>query len=268
MRKRKYLIAMAGVTAVSVVAAGSAFGGGSLQGQTTTVVVSSKPQDKKLPGPVSSLTVNVDTQYSIDGNAQSPFVGKALNTKVEFPKDFTFTPPKPQCDPAVIQNTTTEAALAACGPAQVGTGRADIITPANTAIGAVVTAFNGTPNGGLPVVLLHSRTTANTTTVLIGTLRTSDQGPQFGKQLDVIVPTLPLGAVITHFETTIPQLVTVKGKKAKKGKKAVPAKYYIGAKCSTKKWDFRVRSFYNNGASTSADASLACKQKASKKPKK
>ncbi len=104
---------------------------------------------------------------------------------------------------------------------------------------AVVTAFNGTPSGGQPddpAAQPHNRQHHH------GPDRDpAHVGPavSFGKQLNVIVPILPLGFVITHFETTIPQLLTVKGKKAKKGKKAVPAKYYVGAKCSTKKWDFQ-----------------------------
>ena len=133
----------------------------------------------------------------LDDGTPSPRCRKALNTKVEFPKDFIFTPPKPQCDPAVIAEHDDRGctrrllvllrSVRAAAVLDRGAGHTGIVP-------AVVTAFNGTPNGGIPVVLLHEPDgmPRNTTTVLIGTLRTSDQGPQFGKMLDVIVPTLPL----------------------------------------------------------------------------
>ena len=47
-----------------------------------------------------------------------------------------------------------------------------------------MTAFNGTKPAGLDTILLHSRTSAGTTTVLTGTLKQSDVGG-FGKMLDV-----------------------------------------------------------------------------------
>ena len=266
MRKRNYLIGMAGALVLSLGVAGTANAAGTLTGQTVKVTASSKPQDKKAVGPISSLKVEVDTTY--DGNQLPPFTGKAINTKVDFPKDFVFTPPKAQCDPNTggFNTSTTEVAKSLCGPAQVGTGSARILAPAIVGgqLTANVTAFNGTTPEGLPTILLHSRTSAGTTTVLVGTLRRSDQGGKFGTVLDVIVPPLPLGAVIVHFETTIPQLLTVKANK----KKNKPAKYYVGAKCSTKTWNFQARSTYDNGATTIGTSSAPCKQKKSKKKKK
>ena len=261
MRKRNYLIGMAGALVLSVAVAGTAHAAGTLTGQTIKATVSSPAQDKKAVGGINSLKIEVDTTYS----GTFPFTGKAINTKVDMPKDFVFTPPKAQCDPntAGFNTSTTEVAKSLCGPAQVGSGNARLAggVPGVT---AVVTAFNGTTPEGLPTILLHSRTSANTTTVLVGTLRPGTQGGPYGTTLDVVVPILPAGFVITHFETTIPKLLTVKANKKKKK----PAKYYVGAKCSKKVWAFQGRSTYDNGATTTSAVTVPCKQKKAKKKKK
>ena len=195
---------------------------------------------------------------------------------VDFPRDFAFrTRGVPQCDPNSpgFGTSTTAAAVAACGPSQIRTGRANL-AGAVAGVTAVVTAFNGTTPAGFPTVLLHSRTTAGTTTVLIGTLRVSDQGTKFGNVLDVVVPILPLGFVITKFETTIPKKVVKKAVKKKVNprtgkviRKAKPAQFYISARCSTNTWDFQARSTYTDGVpSTVASTTAACKAK--KPPKR
>ena len=114
---------------------------------------------------------------------------------------------------------------------------------------AVVTAFNGTQPAGNPTILLHSRTTAGTTTVLVGALE-NGVGGTFGKQLNVTVPILPLGFVITRFQTAIPQLQTVKGKKANKKPARRPSRPSTTSvsKCSTKNWTFQARSTADTGA--------------------
>jgi hypothetical protein len=264
MRKRKLMIGAASALALSVAVAGVAQGAGTLTGQTITETVSSPPQDKKVPGPVTTFKTQVDTQYT---GTTPPFTGKVSNDKVDFPKDFVFTPGTlPQCNPATIATADTAGALSACGASQVGSGNA-VINGAVQNVQAVVTAFNGTPNEGLPTVLLHSRTgpPLNSTTVLVGTLRPGPGGA-YGKTLDVNVPLLAGGAfVITSFNTAIPKKQTVK-KNKKKGK---PAKFYVSAKCSTKTWQFQVRGTADAGSTApTGTASIPCKQKKSKKKKK
>ncbi len=267
MRKRNVMIGVAGALALSICTAGSAQAQtpGTLTGQTLEVTATAGKLDKKVPGPVNNLNVVVNTQYTTPTTSPPSFSGKVINTKVDFPKDFVFTPPTAKCDPNTpgFSTSTTEAALAACSPAKVGEGAANL-AGAVAGVTAKVTAFNGTPQGANPTILLHSRTTANTTTVLIGALE-NGAGGTYGKQLNVTVPILPLGFVITRFQTAIPQLPTVKANK-KKGK---PAKYYVGATCTTKKWTFQARSTADNGAAlTTPQVVLPCTQKPSKKKKK
>jgi hypothetical protein len=270
MRKRKFLIGTAATLALSVGISGVAHAAGTLNGQTVDAVVNSGKQDKKKPGPITTFTINVDTQYT---GTTAPFDNKANNTKVDFPRDWSFfTNGIPQCNPATISTLDTAAAQNACRGSIVGSGKANL-AGAVAGVTAVVTAFNGTPApGGEPVIILHSRTSAplNSTASLIGTLRNGPGGP-YGKTLDVVVPALGGGAfVITHFETTIPKKLV---KKANKKKKKA-AKYFVAAKCSKKSWQFQARSTYTTpantqSATTTADTDVVpCKQKKKKKKKK
>ena len=274
MSKRKIVIGAVAAAAMSIAVAGVAQGAYTLQGQSLVVDASAPKLDKKTPGAINSLFVDVITNYS---GTTGPVDKKANNTKVYFPTDFSFnTKGLPQCDPngSGFNTSDTAAALAACGPgspignAQVGSGSAAIVGPID-GITAVVTAFNGTQPAGLSTILLHSRTSANTTTVLVGTLKPSDTGG-FGKMLDVPVPPLPLGLAISDFKTTVGKTKIPTGKaasSAKKKKKKAP-KYYIMAKCSKKKWNFQAVSTYDVGSPTTAPATDTCKQKPKKKKKK
>ena len=269
MRKRKYLVGAAAAAVLSMGVATVAQGDYTLQGQSLVVDASAGKLDKKKPGPVNSFFVDVITNYTGTTGAVDK---KANNTKVYFSKDYQFkTTGLAQCDPngPGFGTSTTEAAKTQCGPSQVGQGSAAIVGPI-AGITAVVTAFNGTKPAGLDTILLHSRTSAGTTTVLTGTLKPSDVGG-FGKMLDVPVPPLPLGLAISDFKTTIGKVKLPKGGKkagASAKKKKKPAQYYIMAKCSKKKWNFQAVSTYDVGSPTTATATDTCKQKASKKKKK
>ncbi|MBM3667301.1 MAG: hypothetical protein FJW90_07450 [Actinobacteria bacterium] len=236
--------------------------------QQLEVKTSAGKLDKKKAGPVNSLFVDVITPYTGSG---LPIDKRATNTKVYFPKDYSFsTKGLSQCDPnaAGFNTSTTEAAKAACGASQVGSGSAALVG-AVAGVTAVVTAFNGTQPEGRDTILLHSRTTAGTTTVLIGTLKPSNIGG-FGKMLDVPVPLLLGGAfAISDFNTTIPK-VQLPGKAASsaKKKKKKAKKYYVMAKCSKKKWTFRADSTYDDSSTSTASDQTTCKQKKAKKKKK
>jgi hypothetical protein len=273
MRKRKFLIGAVAALAVSVAVAGIAMAGPVSQ-QTIGVTVVSGKQDKKIHGKIGSLDVNVDTTYT----EPPPYTGKAVLTRVYFPKDWKFqTRGLNTCDKATLAGTTTEQARASvCGPAEVGNGESTVKSLI-TATG-VVTAFNGVPSGGRPTILLHNRVGAplNNTTVLEGILQPSDD-PAYGTMLVVTVPILASGFVITHFGTTItpnPKLPAAGGKKAsaaaKKKKKKTPPQFYIMARCGkSKKWVFDARSNYDTGVTTnSPDVTVPCKQKKAPKKKK
>jgi hypothetical protein len=270
MRTRKIAVGALTAAVLSMATAGVATADYTLQGQSLVVDASAGKLDKKKPGPVNSLFVDVITNYTGTTGAVDR---KANNTKLYFPKDYSFkTTGLAQCDPngPGFGTSTTESAKALCGASQVGQGSAQIVGPI-AGITAVVTAFNGTKPAGLDTILLHSRTSAGTTTVLNGTLKPSNVAG-YGKMLDVPVPPLPLGLAISDFKTTINKVkLPSKGKAAgaaAKKKKAAP-QFFVMAKCSKKNktWTFQAISTYDSGSPTTATATDKCKQKKAKKKK-
>ena len=119
MRKRNVMIGVAGALALSIAVAGSAQAAGTLTGQTLEVDGYRRQAGQEDVGPVHNLNVVVNTQYN---GTTPPFTGKVINTKVDFPKDFVFTPPTAQCDPNSpgFGASTTEAAIGCMRP---GSGR-------------------------------------------------------------------------------------------------------------------------------------------------
>jgi hypothetical protein len=234
MRTRTILCgALATVVAVAAVpaVASAAVIKQTIGGAASPSKVSNSP---KLAKPVS-LRVDTDTAY--DAYPPSSY---SSSVNVDFDNDFVFnTKGIPTCT-ATLTNTTTEQALAACGAAKVGAGSATINGAGAFAnLAGVVTAFNGAPQGGLPVILLHARVSGalNTTSVLVGVLKPSPLGGDYGKRLEVTVPPLAGGqAVITHFDTTVSRPLTVKKKiKVKGKKKTVKVKSgYVTASCRDK----------------------------------
>jgi hypothetical protein len=265
MRKRNYVMGLVAVLAISVVAPSAAHA--AITGNTMSVVVSANKQDKKIKGP-ADIGVTIDTQHSFPDLTPGQ---TASNAVVDFDKNFAFNSGKIKtCNPALLAGTTTEAAKAACPGTEVGKGDAGLCTFAGTcSVTAVVTAFNGVKSGGNLVLLLHTRTSAGTTSVLLGQLITSPLGGEFGKRLDVTVPdTTPTGQELVHFFTSIPKTVSEKKKvKDKKtGKKKTVKSYYISASCSNKSWEFRETNTYRlGGGQQTASATVPCTQKKAKK---
>jgi hypothetical protein len=268
MRKRKYLIGATLALAASVAFAGIAQA--VLTDQVFIVSVGAKKQQKKTRG-AADINITLDTIET----PPTPAAQTASLVYVDFDKDFAITPGKlPTCNPTALTGTTTEAALAACGASKVGTGGATLcsamggcaLTPGG-GIQGVVTAFNGVPSGGTSLIL-HARfgPPANTTTVLTGVFSASPLGPTYGPRLAVTVPDTALtGLHLTHFQTAIPKLVTVKANKKKKK----PAKYYVSAKCSDKTWEFRSEDMGRAGRPTNIETTtVPCKQLRPKKKKK
>jgi hypothetical protein len=277
MRKRKYLIGATLALAVSVVVA--AVAQATVDKQTLIVSSSTPKQEKKTKGG-AEINVTVDTSETPPTSATQT----AAETDVDFDKDFTFNAGKlPTCNPTSLAGTDTATANTLCGASKVGSGAATLCsalggcaaTPGG-GIQGTVTAFNGVPSGGNLSIILHARfgPPANATTVLNGTLVQSPLGAPYGKRLVVSVPDTALtGLHLTHFQTEIPKMVTVKGKKkkGKKGKKGkkIPPKYYVSANCSDKTWDFKSTTTFRAGAPTQvAQTSVPCTQKKTKKKKK
>ncbi|MGH2955875.1 MAG: hypothetical protein ACRDL6_02635 [Solirubrobacterales bacterium] len=284
MRKRTYVIGLSLALAGSLAMASAAQA--IVTGQTLTVSVGGTKQDKKVPGP-ASLDVNIATSIT----PPTPAAQTAAQTDLDFDRDFRFFPGRLQdCSPAQLANTTTAAAIAACGRAQVGTGDATLCSAAGgcaaLTIPAVVTAFNGTPSGGSPTILLHVKAggiaAAVPNLVLVGTLINSPAGGEFGKRLSVQVPdTSSQGVHITNFHTAVPKQRTqtptkkqkkkckTKPKKAKKNCLNKKKKFYVMARCSDRNWEFRETTNFRAGGGTQiANTNESCVKRGAKKKKK
>jgi hypothetical protein len=255
MRKRNLMIGAVVGVAGSLAIAGVVMA--AVDSQTYNSTASKTKQDKKVRGPVGNFVTNVDTIYSGPPGAQ--FTPPATQTVLTFDRDFKFTPGTlPQCNLASLTGKDAAGARAACPRSQVGQGTAVIRTLAGGTLNAIVSAFNGARTGGNPTIYLHTDVQGSTTKpILTGTLQ--------GNTLIVQVPVTP-GTAITHFDTTINQVVSQKKKKTlPSGKKKTVNTFYVSAKCSgNKRWDHTETTTFNDGTTKSASFSQPCKQKKKK----
>jgi hypothetical protein len=241
MRRKRYLIAAAlGLTITAVAATGAV---GLTPTQTIDGVLGGKTTPKFDKKKFKATSVKVTTTTT-DADNPSGMPPKATNAKIVFDKkDVKFdTKAVPGCDPNAIENTTTQAALSACGSSKVGTGSAVAALPFGAGgtrqnYDAVVTAFN---RGDTKGILLHSRVDAlGTTVVLKGTLS--------GSTLNVLIPPLGGGTgAIASFTTT------------------VKAKDFVQGRCKDKKIDYSGTFTFSDAAAATATDSQKCKQKKKK----
>lgn len=249
MHKRKFLIgALCAAFAVSM--ASVAYGA-----QTHSVGINVKPKQlpnsKKKRAPIR-LGVLTETKCPDcpSGGTPSP----ATRTQLDLDNALKLFPGvSPKCSVAQVQGKSTEGAKASCPRSIVGAGSATVFVPTSLTTHetytAEVTAFNGTPQGGRPTLLLHNYVRAlSFPQDLVGVIRAARGGPDFrrGNQLDVVIPPLPLGAVLTRFFASV-------GNGFKRG--------YVKSNCSdrNKRINMRSKNTYQNGTSLRATARTRCR---------
>ncbi len=251
---RKHLVwFLAAILAISV--AGYAWARADTSTSNATLKVSPKKLSKKK---FKKAKINVETSTVFSnggGTGRSPTKQPAVVDKVTlgFDNDFKFnTKGLAQCNKSDIAGTTTAGAKQICGKSQVGQGNA-VACFSGGGVGSgcaavfsqsqnVVTAFNGQPQGGKPVLLLHTRTDAgavHTTTIIPGVLSKVHKG-DIGWNLVFTVPALPATA-LTDFTTAVTKSFTHKGKKVN----------YIEARCKDK--NKRLNMTYDFHYSTSGE---------------
>ena len=262
MRKRFTLIAgLAAVVAIAVpvsaAIAGETVTGPDGNTQSLEATITPKGLYKKTASPA---TLNVDVKT---GSASGGIPSPAVHDVIDFDQNLSLaTKGLPTCNAAQLQNTSTEAAEKVCGKAKIGSGQATTLLPLGTlyAEPTKVTAFNGVPQGGKPVVLLHAYGTSpvQTTLVIVGTVSNLNK-EGFGPRLDVTIPPLAGGVgVITDFQVKINKTWTYKGKKMS----------FVAAKCpASKKLKYRGAFTYKDGTTIEATHSQACTPKAEPKKK-
>lgn len=258
MRKRLTLttsLAM-GVMAFAVTAALAVPAGpgpdGNVQDMKATYSPSKLSKTKFQP---ASLQVVTDLSTTTAANGVPVPATRAV---IDFDKNVQlYTKGIPTCTSAKLQNQSTDLAKAACPKSVVGGGSAVVLIPVGTQVftePVTVTAFAGPPQGGNPVILLHTfgATPVQVATVLTGVVsKYNKQG--YGPRLDVQIPPLAGGTgALTHFQTKVKRNYKYKGKK----------RSYVSAKCpNSKKLKSRGSFTFSDGVTLSPTSVQKCKQK-------
>ena len=259
MRKRLTLVV---AMAVAVVTATAAYAGAAksptltgADGNTQNIAVNITPNKRSAtkPQPVT-LEVKTETDSSTSANGVPSPATRAI---VDFPKGLSiFSKGYPTCDAAKLQNTSTEAAEEACKKAKLGTGQgtADLVVGVKVfPVTTKIVAYNGKPQGGKPVVLLHnySQSPVQTTLVLTGVVKKYNK-EGFGARLDVSIPLIAGGqGALTSFGVKIAKTFKYKGKKHG----------YVEATCPSKKWKARGKFEFLDGESLTPVVKGKCAQK-------
>jgi hypothetical protein len=267
MRKRSFLIAGLIAAVATAIVASAAIAGAVGAGVTTPdgntqavgVLITPKKLSKKTytAGALEATTKLTTTAAS---GIPSPTVRVIL----DFDKNAKiFTKGIPTCDPAKLQNTSTTVAEQQCGSAKIGSGTAAALLPVGAniyTVNQIVTAFNGVPQGGKPVVILHTygTTPIQTTLVLVGTV-TNYNKEGYGPRLDLEVPKIAGGAgALTDFNVKISKKYKYKGESVS----------FISAKCpNSKKLKARAQFIFLDGESSTPTSTQSCTQKPEPKKK-
>lgn len=257
MRRRPFLIAALAAALATAVAASVAFAGPTVSGpdgntQAIDSLITPKKLSKTKLVPATLKVTTLTTSTTAANGVPSP----AVRATIDFDKNAAiFTKGLPTCNPSKVQSTSTELAEQACGRAKIGSGHATAFLPVGGKVYNVeqtVTAFNGVPKGGKPVVILHSYGTSplQTTLVLVGTVSSYNK-EGYGPRLDLEIPLLPNGGALKEFQVTINKKWRYKGVK----------RSFISAKCpNSKKLKARGKFTYQDGQSLTAYSKQTCKQ--------
>jgi len=264
MRNRKrygVVLALAATAAMALVAVAMAAPDGN-----SSSITGSKFTPSKLPQTTfknGALFVHTHTNYAHPGNATAG--GYVNRAQLYFDDDGKLnTTGIPTCDKTNISGTKTmKQAMAACGTALVGKGKATAFAGANV-VHACVLLFNGKKNSaGQPTNLVFTRanaappftidcsnpsnnTAGNTNVLLVGTIKSnpSTLGGDFsgGKMVDYpnIQAASPLP--LTDFQVTV-----------QRGG-------FISARChdTDHKLNFKGKFTYSDGQSDNVSTSQAC----------
>jgi hypothetical protein len=260
---RKYLIGVALGLVCALAPSGVA--SAAVTGVTLTANATPTKQDKKKRGGVA-ITLGIaeaheGLTFPPGGPGCMPPTAVVTSACKYFPPshtsvinidpDFKLTPGTiPRCAPASLTGKDTAGARAACPKSIVGQGTSEVHTLTETTpLFGTVTAFNGPPSGGNPMVLLHMDIDRSTTKpILTAILR--------GNVLTIQGPVTP-GAVLTNLTTSINRRVSLR-----KGRKRF---FFVSARCSRRRWQASATVFYTDGTQHSAAGTQTCTQKKRKK---
>ncbi len=261
MRKRLTLaVAMAVAVAIVLATVAGAAQSPTLQGpngNTQSIGMTITPQklSKKVAEPVTLNVNTATTSTNPSANNGAPI--PATEAILDFSKGVQiFSKGYPTCDAGVLQNTSTEKALEECKKAKIGggVGTADLVVGTKIfPVATTITAFNGIPVGGKPVILLHtySQVPIQTTLVLVGVVSNYNK-EGFGPRLDVTIPLIAGGqGAVTGFQVKIFKKFRYKGQ----------LRSYVSSSCLSKKLKIRGKFVFKDGESLTPTVTQKCTQK-------
>jgi hypothetical protein len=229
------VMALALAVAGGMALVGTAIGAGDSTG-TFEFAPDKAPKETYRKG---SLFVHTHTDYTA--------ATKTTRAQLDFDDDLRIRPEGiPRCSPASVSgNITMQQAMAACGTAKVGSGRAEanLLTPGD--VNGCVLTFNGTRSNDRPTLILFTRLqvpgpiscsnpatnqNGSTTVVLQGVLKGASG--DYGTQLDV--NHIPTAVPLSDFRTTV-----------ERGS-------YVSARChdDNREWNLRTKFTYVLPSST------------------
>ncbi|MGN6254953.1 MAG: hypothetical protein ACTHO8_08250 [Solirubrobacterales bacterium] len=246
------IVVLAAAIAATAAIAGPVVSGPDGNTQSIESLIAPKKLSKKkfTPGTLSVTTLTTSTT---DPNGVPV---PAVHATIDFDKNATlYTKGLATCNPASIQNQSTENAERICAKAKIGSGHATAYLRAGKIyeVPQTVTAFNGVPKGGKPTVILHTygTTPLQVSLVLVGTVTKFDK-EGYGPRLDLEVPLIAGGTgALKEFQVKISKKWRYKGVQ----------RSFISAKCpNSKKLKARGTFTYRDGQSLTAFSKQTCKQ--------
>jgi hypothetical protein len=259
MRKRLFTaVALTTLGALALAVTASAVLSPTLVGpdgntQSIDVTISPKGLSKTKQTPI---TLNVKTATSSQTTANG-VPSPAIRAVLDFDRDTRINAKGyPTCDRNKIENTSTEEALRFCKSAKIGEGVAHALLPVGAKVFNVeqtVTAFNGKPEGGHAVILLHTYGTVpvTVTAVLAGPV-TNRNKEGYGPRLDLTIPLFGGGqGALIDFQAKIKKTFKFKGKKVS----------YVSSGCKDKKLKARGEFVFRDGVSLTPTVVQKCTPK-------
>jgi hypothetical protein len=221
--------------------------------QAIDVQLSPKKLSKSTQTPATLRVTTKTTSTTAANGVPSP----AVRAVVDFDKNMKlFTKGVATCSAERLQNVSTDAAIAACGKARVGTGTAVALLTVGATVftqNQTITAFNGVPQGGKPSILLHTYGTSpvQVTLVLNGVISNyNKQG--YGPRLDIDIPLIAGGTgALTDFQATIRKNFTYKGKR----------RSFVTGMCRKSPLKARGAFTFKDGVTLTATSTHACTKK-------
>jgi hypothetical protein len=225
-------LAVSLAAALSLGVSATAFGDGA--GDNTSQV-SAGVNPTLVPESGAPQKASLYTQVTTLDNDNTPATPAeaAEVVEIDFPADMKYTANNKldKCALADVTPLSTDAAAVECASSLVGSGHAFARIPGtptpNNELELTVLAFNGQTSvngggftGGNPTIILHADSPTLPTTPVLGEIRDSDGGPNYGKELNV--PDAPdvagdVGALV-QFGAQVSKGYT-NGKSGKKKKK-------------------------------------------------